>query len=56
MSRPKTGPQDPGAPSAAPQRAADHPDYQAWEARMLSGAERLARDEDARRDSGRRLW
>ena len=60
-SLPQTGPQEvsepaPSAAGAAPKRAADHPDYLAWEARMLAGAERLARDEDARRESGKRLW
>ena len=60
-SLPQTGPQEvsepaPSVPGAAPKRPADHPDHLAWEARMLAGAERLARDEDARRESGKRLW
>ena len=60
-SHPQTGPQEveaPGslAPGAAPKRAADRPDFQAWEARMLAGAQRQARNEDERGEAGKRLY
>jgi hypothetical protein len=59
--RPRTGPQEGGAlapsvPSAAPKRAADHPDDLAWEARMLETAARQSRNEDERREAGKRLY
>jgi hypothetical protein len=60
-SLPQTGAQEvsepaPSAPGAASKRAADHPDYLAWEARMLEGAQRQARNEDERREAGKRLY
>ena len=49
---------DPGPSSTSPSgaRAADRSDYLAWQARMIMGAERLARNEDERRASGLRLF
>ena len=44
------------ATTAPDKRAANHPDYQAWEARMSSGAERLAKNEDERREAGKHLY
>ena len=37
-------------------RAANRPDFQAWEAQMLAGAQRQARNEDERREAGKRLY
>jgi hypothetical protein len=58
---PQMGPKEvgepaPSAPGAAPKRAADHSDFQAWEAQMLAGAQRQARNEDERREAGKRLY
>ena len=46
----------PSPASVSRPRAADHPSYLAWQARMLAGAQRLAGNEDERRASALRLF
>ncbi len=42
--------------TATDKRVVNHPDYQAWQGRMLQGVGRLAKNEEERQESGKRLF